>query len=120
MRTLHLAASLLLLSVAPVVAQTRSLQGDTNAWTRHPAMHRMWEQLRTACRDGCAKADPATFEREALDTVQEMGPDVGLTREGMREHVKAIPRQLLKIGVEDPAILTDYDRFLVALVGPSD
>ena len=37
----------------------------------------------------------------------------------MARHVAAIPRQMLKIGAEDPSILTSYDKFIVALVGPA-
>ena len=116
---LNILAATLMLVALQAPSGSRSLQGDTRAWTQHPAMHRMWERLQVACRAGCDKADPMAFEREALDVVQEMGPSLGMTRAQMREHVHAIPRQMLKVGAEDPAILTDYDKFLVALVGPA-
>ena len=33
-------------------------------------------------------------------------------------HVAAIPAQMVKIGAEDPSILTSYDAFVVAIFGP--
>lgn len=108
-------------SAAPAAPaqETRSLQGgDNRVWTQNPHMHRMWERLGLACAQGCAKADAAAFERDAIAEMRLMAPAVGMTPDQMAEHIKAIPRQLLTIGQDDPAILTDYDKFIVALVGP--
>ena len=101
------------------VAQPRSLQGDSRAWTLDPHLHQVWERLRAACAQGCAKADAAAFERDALSLMGDMAPAVGMTRDAMVKHVAAMPRQMLTIGQEDPSILTDYDKFIVALVGPA-
>lgn len=118
-----LGTALALASPTPGLAarpdETRSLQGDTRAWTDQPALRRVWERLRAACRDGCAKADAAAFEREALGEMVTMAPALGLTPARMREHVQAVPRQMLSIGAEDPTILSDYGRFITALVGPA-
>lgn len=38
--------------------------------------------------------------------------------DGMLEHLKDIPRQIVAIVAGDPAVLDSYENFLVALRGP--
>ena len=103
----------------PAGSATHSMQGDSRAWTQNPHLHAVWERLRLVCAGGCAKADAAAFERDAIAEMRAMAPAVGMTPDAMAEHVKAIPSQMLAIGQEDPAILTDYDKFIVAMIGPA-
>jgi hypothetical protein len=41
-----------------------------------------------------------------------------MTPEGMVDHLKLIPRQVVQIVKEDPHVLDSYDNFVAATFGP--
>ncbi len=43
---------------------------------------------------------------------------MGMSPDGMVDHLKDIPRQLVSIVKDDPKVLASYDNFTVALMGP--
>ena len=43
---------------------------------------------------------------------------MGASPEGMVDHLKDIPQQMVGIVKDDPKVLDSYDNFIVALMGP--
>lgn len=126
MRPILIAAAVAVALSGPALAQhqpqggapTASMQGDTNAWKANPHFHKFYELARQTCADGCAKADAAAFESRSMAIFADAGAYMHMPPKAMQEHLKAIPRQVLQIGTEDPKIFASYDAFWAAMAGP--
>lgn len=98
--------------------QTMSLQGDTKAWSDNPHMHAFYELTKARLAPGAAALDFAAYRDEAYAIFRTFGVSMGMSPEGMVDHLKDIPRQLVGIVKDDPKVLDSYDNFRVALMGP--
>lgn len=96
-----------------------SLQGnDEKAWINDPHMHAFYETTRSAFAQGPAKVDVDGYEQRSFAIFRDFAPRMHMTPEGMVDHLKLIPRQVVQIVKEDPHVLDSYDNFVAATFGP--
>lgn len=127
MRVLMIAATLVM--AAPVaVAQhgsqqaapkgeTHSLQGDQSAWINNPHMRAFFD-LTKAKLGASGALDFEAYRDASYAIFRAFGTSMGMSPEGMVDHLKDIPRQMVGIVKDDPKVLGSYDNFVVALMGP--
>ncbi len=96
-----------------------NLQGnDEQAWINDPHMHAWFELTRTAFAGGPAKIDVDGYEQKSFTIFRDFAPRMHMTPEGMVDHLKLIPRQVVQIVKDDPHVLDSYDNFVAATFGP--
>jgi hypothetical protein len=100
-------------------SSTANLQGnDEAAWINNPHMHAWFELTRAAFAGGPAKVDADAYEQKSFAIFREFAPTMHMSPEGMVDHLKLIPRQVVQIVKEDPHVLDSYDNFVAATFGP--
>ncbi|THD70253.1 hypothetical protein [Phenylobacterium sp.] len=98
---------------------TAHMQGnDEQAWINDPHMHAFYDTTRAAFAQGPDKVDVAGYEQKCFAIFRAFGPTMHMTPEGMVDHLKLIPRQVVQIVKEDPHVLDNYDNFVAATFGP--
>jgi hypothetical protein len=95
-----------------------SLQGDQSAWIKDPHIHAFYALTVTAFANGAAEVDRAKYERDSRAIFRDFGASVGWGADKMEDHLKLIPGQVIQIATEDPKVLSSYDAFIVAWMGP--
>jgi hypothetical protein len=106
------------------VAQTQqhggstSLQGDTKAWSDNAHMHAFYDLTRQTLGKGAPALDFEGYREKSYAIFRAFGVSMGMSAEGMVDHLKDIPAQLVDIVKDDPEVLDSYDNFKVALMGP--
>jgi hypothetical protein len=103
---------------APQQGQTLSLQGDTKAWSDNAHMHAFFDLTKARLGAGAGPLDFERYRDEAYAIFRAFGTSMGMDPEGMVDHLKDIPRQLVGIVKDDPKVLDSYANFRVALMGP--
>jgi hypothetical protein len=96
--------------------ETVDIQG-ANEWKRSPHM-RAYYDLTVATFANGSDIDVDTYEARSFDLFREFARANGANEQGMIDHLKLIPRQVVGIVRENPAVLRDYDAFWAALAGP--
>ena len=104
--------------VPPPSAANLQGAGEQQAWINDPHMHAFYDLSRAAFADGPAKVDVAGFEQKAFAIFRDFGPTMGMTPLKMQDHLKLIPRQVVKIVQDDPKMLDSYANFVAATFGP--
>lgn len=104
--------------VPPPSAVNLQGAGEQQAWINDPHMHAFYDLSRAAFADGPAKVDVAGFEQKAFAIFRDFGPTMGMTPLKMQDHLKLIPRQVVKIVQDDPKVLDSYANFVAATFGP--
>jgi hypothetical protein len=91
--------------------------GDYPEWFQNPHMVEFYalsvEMLRAARR-----VDVAGYEQRSYEIFRTFAESLGMDPNGMIDHLKAIPREMVGIVKDDPKVLDSYENFLVALRGP--
>jgi hypothetical protein len=91
--------------------------GDYPEWFQNPHMVEFYalsvEMLRAARR-----VDAAAYEGRSYAIFRAFAKSLGAGPDGMIDHLKAIPREMVGIVANDPNVLDSYENFLVALRGP--
>ena len=91
--------------------------GDYPEWFQNPHMVEFYalsvEMLRAARR-----VDAAAYEERSYAIFRAFAKSLGADPDGMIDHLKAIPREMVGIVQDDPKVLDSYASFLVALRGP--
>jgi hypothetical protein len=146
MRTIVLAASLLAVAScdqvkqmhganphstgphAPAAAQggqsadvTVDIQGGYDEWRKSPYIHQFYDLTKASFANGADKVDFADYREKSYAIFRAFGGADGRGKEGeegMLDHLKDIPRQMVGIVKEDPSVLESYDKFWIALSGP--
>jgi len=67
---------------------------------------------------GASKVDAAAFEQKSYALFRSYATAHGASADGLQNHLKAIPRQVVQIVKEDPKVLDSQQNFTVALMGP--
>jgi hypothetical protein len=96
---------------------TVNFQDDANEWKRSPHMHAYYDETVKTFASG-TDVDVDAYEARSFAIFREFARANGWNEEGMIDHLKLIPRQVVGIVKEDPAVLKSYDAFWAALVGP--
>ncbi len=102
---------------APETITLDAQGGDYPEWFQNPHMVEFYalsvEMLRARRR-----VDASAYERRSYEIFRVFARSLGADPDGMIDHLKAIPRQLVAIVADDPKVLDSYENFLVALRGP--
>jgi hypothetical protein len=103
----------------PKGGDSANLQGnDAQAWINDPHMHAFYETTKAAFAAGPNKVDADAYEQKCFAIFRDFAPRMHMTPEGMVDHLKLIPRQLVQIVCEDPHVIDSYDNFVAATFGP--
>lgn len=106
---------------APAAAKgtAAKLQGnDEQAWINDPHMHAFFDTTRAAFAAGPGKVDADAYEQKSFAIFRDFAPVMHMSPDGMVDHLKLIPRQVVQIVKEDPHVLDSYDNFVAATFGP--
>jgi uncharacterized protein YyaL (SSP411 family) len=95
---------------------TVDIQG-AGEWKRSPHMRAYYDATVATFANG-TDIDVAAYEARSFAIFREFARANGMSEEGMLDHLKLIPRQVVDIVKENPAVLKDYDAFWAALAGP--
>jgi hypothetical protein len=95
---------------------TVDIQGASE-WKRSPHMRAYYEETAKTFAKGM-DIDVDAYEARSFALFREFARANGMNEEGMLDHLKLIPRQVVGIVKEDPAVLKSYDAFWAALAGP--
>ena len=96
---------------------TLDAQGHSPDWEQSPHWREFYELSVTMLRSNPAP-DVASYEQKSYDIFRAFARSMGASPEGMIDHLKNIPREIVGIVKEDPKALDSYESFLVALRGP--
>jgi hypothetical protein len=90
--------------------------GGYPEFLQSPQMHAFYalsvEMLRAT------PVDVASYEQQSYEIFRALALSLGWNPEGLVDHLKNIPRELVGIVKDDPKVLDSYASFLVALRGP--
>jgi hypothetical protein len=104
-------------AVAQTETVTLDAQGHSPEWEQNPHMVEFYalsvEMLRAARR-----VDAAAYEQRSYAIFHAFAESLGTNPDGMIDHLKAIPREMVGIVAADAKVLDSYESFLVALRGP--
>jgi hypothetical protein len=95
---------------------TVDLQG-AGEWKRSPHLRAYYDETVKTFANG-TDIDVDAYEARSFAIFREFARANGMNEAGMLDHLKLIPRQVVGIVKEDPAVLKSYDAFWAALAGP--
>jgi hypothetical protein len=95
---------------------TVDIQG-ADEWKRSPHMRAYYDATVATFANG-TDIDVEAYEARSFALFREFARANGMNEEGMIDHLKLIPRQVVGIVKENPGVLKDYDTFWAALAGP--
>jgi len=95
---------------------TVDIQGASE-WKKSPHL-RAYYDLTVATFANGPDIDVDAYEAKSFDLFREFARANNKNEAAMLDHLKLIPRQVVGIVKEDPAVLKDYDSFWAALAGP--
>lgn len=95
---------------------TVDVQG-AGEWKRSPHMHAYYEETVATFKNG-TDIDVDAYEARSFAIFREFARANGMNEAAMLDHLKLIPRQIVGIVKENPAVLNSYDAFWAALAGP--
>jgi hypothetical protein len=105
---------------APPASQgeTVSLQGDQSAWINNPHMRGFYDLTKATLGANAEAVNVDAYRDASYVIFRAFAASMGTSPDGMVEHLKDIPRQMVNIVRDDPKVLDSYDSFVVALMGP--
>lgn len=95
---------------------TVDIQG-AGEWKRSQHMRAYYDETVKTFANG-TDIDVDAYEARSFAIFREFARASGMNEAGMIDHLKLIPRQVVGIVKEDPAVLKSYDAFWAALAGP--
>ena len=95
---------------------TVDIQG-AGEWKRSPHMRAYYDETVKTFASG-SDIDVDAYEARSFAIFREFARANGMNEAGMIDHLKLIPRQVVGIVKENPAVLQSYDAFWAALAGP--
>lgn len=92
--------------------------GDYPEWFQNPHMVEFYALSVGMLRANAGRVDAAAYEQKCYEIFRAFAASLGADPDGMIDHLKAIPREMVGIVAADPKVLDSYESFLVALRGP--
>lgn len=103
-------------SEQPPQPTTVDIQGASE-WKRSPHLRAYYDATVATFANG-TDIDVDAYEARSFEIFREFARANGRSEQGMVDHLKLIPRQVVDIVKADPAVLNSYDAFWAALAGP--
>lgn len=94
------------------------LQGDPRGFMDNRHIRAFYALSVETLGKGTKDVDIAAYEQKSYAIFRAFGAERGPSAEGMQDHLKLIPRQVVKIVQEDPHALDTFETFTDAMVGP--
>jgi len=119
-----LGAAILCMAAPPAIAQepsspqTWSARDEQAPWDNDPAFHSFYQTTVDAFANGPEAVDRAAYESRSREIFTAFAVANNMPVEGVLDHLKAIPGQMIENARRDPEILASYDAFMEALRGP--
>ena len=119
-----LTAGMLGILAAPTLAQeatapqTCRATDEQERWINDPAFHAFYQATVDAFANGPEKVDRAAYEQRSKEIFTAFATANNMPVEGILEHLKNIPGEMIGNATREPEILTSYDKFIEALMGP--
>jgi hypothetical protein len=101
----------------PAQTITLDAQGHSPEWEQSPHW-RDFYALSVEMLRGNSSPAVAMFEQKSYAIFRAFAESLGASPDGMIDHLKNIPREIVGIVKDDPKVLDSYENFLVALRGP--
>jgi hypothetical protein len=101
----------------PAGTITLDAQGHSPEWEQAPQWREFYA-LSVEMLRGNASPDVAGYEQKSYAIFRAFAQSIGASPEGMIDHLKNIPREMVGIVKDDPKVLDSYENFLIALRGP--
>jgi len=118
------ASAMLCVTASPVIAQehgppqTYSAREEQAPWDNDPAFHAFYQATVDAFANGPEAVDRAAYESRSREIFTAFAVANNMPVEGVLDHLKAIPGEMIDNAKRDPQILASYDAFMDALRGP--
>lgn len=90
--------------------------GDYAEFFENPHMREFYGLSAAMLR--ASPVDVAAYEQRSYAIFRALAASLGWSPEGLVDHLKNIPRELVGIAKDDPTVLDSFENFLVALRGP--
>jgi hypothetical protein len=103
-------------SEPPPQPTTVDIQGAAE-WKQSPHLRAYYDATVATFANG-TDIDVDAYEARSFDIFREFARANGRSEQGMVDHLKLIPRQVVDIVKADPSVLQSYDAFWAALAGP--
>ena len=103
---------------APGGDVTVNIQGDQSPWINNDHMRAFFALSVERLGKAAPKLDFADYRDRSYAIFRAFGTSMGTSPDGMVDHLKDIPGQMVGIAKDDPKVLDSYDNFVVALMGP--
>jgi hypothetical protein len=99
---------------------TVDIQGGYEEWKASPFIRQFYDLTKASFASGPDKVDFVAYQEKSYTIFRAFGGAHGGKEgeEAMLDHLKDIPRQMVGIVKDDPAVLESYDRFWIAMAGP--
>jgi hypothetical protein len=105
-------------SQPPAAGRTVDLQGDPRAFVDNRHIRAFYALSVETLGKGTKGVDVTAYEQKSYAIFRAMGAEFGPSPEGMQDHLKLIPRQVVQIVKDDPHVLDSFETFAEALIGP--
>jgi hypothetical protein len=97
---------------------TLDARGGGDEWFQNPHMVEFYALSVEMLRANRDRIDVARYEQRSYAIFRAFAESMGVDPDGMIDHLKAIPREMVDIVADDAKVLDSYENFLVALRGP--
>jgi hypothetical protein len=105
-------------AAAPETITLDAQGGDYPEWFQNPHMVEFYALSVAMLKASAGPVDAPAYELKAYAIFRAFAASMGADPDGMVDHLKAIPREMVGIVAADPQVLDSYENFLVALRGP--
>jgi hypothetical protein len=95
---------------------TLDAQGSSPEWDQSPHWREFYTLSVEMLRGNAV--DVGAYEQKSYAIFRAFAGSIHADPEGMLDHLKNIPREVVAIVTRDPRVLDSYESFLVALRGP--
>lgn len=97
---------------------TLEAQADSSEWEQNEHFQKFYPLSVEMLGGGTDDVDVELYEQRSYAIFRAFAESVGIDPDGMVDHLKNIPREMVMIVKRDPTVLEDYESFMVALRGP--
>jgi hypothetical protein len=97
---------------------TLEAQVDSSEWEQNEHLRKFYPLSVEMLGDGADEIDVELYEQRSYAIFREFAESIRVDPDGMVDHLKNIPREMVMIVKRDPTVLESYESFMVALRGP--